>query len=57
MEGTNFGQINIYKLSGGAKINRLFHERFPFEITASLTIDEKILRREIAIAIKNTHGV
>lgn len=57
MEGTNFGQININKLSGGAKINRLFHERFPYELTTSMAIDEKLFKREIAIAIKNTHGV
>src|SRR4029434_240958 len=25
-------QIDTYELSGGAKINRIFHERFPFEL-------------------------
>ena len=25
-------EVNIQELSGGAKINRIFHERFPFEI-------------------------
>ena len=25
-------EINTLELSGGAKINRIFHERFPFEI-------------------------
>ena len=25
-------QVNTTQLSGGAKINRIFHERFPFEL-------------------------
>lgn len=25
-------QVDTYELSGGAKINRIFHERFPFEM-------------------------
>lgn len=25
-------QVDTYELSGGAKINRIFHERFPFEL-------------------------
>jgi hypothetical protein len=25
-------EINTQELSGGAKINRIFHERFPFEL-------------------------
>ena len=25
-------QINTKELSGGAKINRIFHERFPYEL-------------------------
>lgn len=25
-------QIETYELSGGARINRIFHERFPFEL-------------------------
>jgi len=24
--------VNTHELSGGAKINRVFHERFPFEL-------------------------
>lgn len=44
------------ELSGGAKINRLFHERFPFEIV-KMEFDEKELRREIAFAIRNIHGI
>ena len=39
----------------GAKINRLFHERFPYEIVR-MEFDEKELRREIAFAIRNIHG-
>lgn len=44
------------ELTGGAKINRIFHERFPFEIVR-MEIDEKELRREIAFAIRNIHGI
>lgn len=56
IEGSGSAQINTNELSGGAKINRLFHERFPFEIV-KMEIDEKELRREIAFAIRNIHGV
>ena len=31
IEGTG-GEISTAELSGGAKINRIFHERFPFEL-------------------------
>ena len=44
------------ELTGGAKINRIFHERFPFELVKQ-EFDEKQLRREIAILITNLHGV
>ncbi|EDV27612.1 uncharacterized protein TRIADDRAFT_53484 [Trichoplax adhaerens] len=44
------------ELSGGAKVNRIFHERFPFELV-KLEVDEKELRREITYAIRNIHGV
>ena len=47
--------MNVLELSGGAKINRLFHERFPYEIVR-MEFDEKELRREIAFAIRNIHG-
>ncbi|PWA17660.1 hypothetical protein CCH79_00008133 [Gambusia affinis] len=60
-------QVDTNELSGGARINRLFHERFPFELvkvkSASvnfllrIVFDEKELRREISHAIKNVHGV
>ncbi|PNJ45602.1 DNM1 isoform 21, partial [Pongo abelii] len=44
------------ELSGGARINRIFHERFPFELV-KMEFDEKELRREISYAIKNIHGI
>ncbi|XP_018570216.1 dynamin isoform X1 [Anoplophora glabripennis] len=56
IEGSGSAQINTMELSGGAKINRLFHERFPFEIV-KMEFDEKELRREIAFAIRNIHGI
>uniref|UniRef100_A0A8C7VNR6 dynamin GTPase n=1 Tax=Oncorhynchus mykiss TaxID=8022 RepID=A0A8C7VNR6_ONCMY len=49
-------QVDTAELSGGAKINRIFHERFPFELV-KIVFDEKELRREISHAIKNVHGV
>ncbi|XP_033827684.1 dynamin-3 isoform X2 [Periophthalmus magnuspinnatus] len=49
-------QVDTKELSGGAKINRIFHERFPFELIR-IVFDEKELRREISHAIKNVHGV
>lgn len=56
IEGSNSSMINTNELSGGAKINRLFHERFPFELV-KMEFDEKELRREIAFAIRNIHGI
>ncbi|CAG7718237.1 unnamed protein product [Allacma fusca] len=56
IEGSGSALINTNELSGGAKINRLFHERFPFEIV-KMEFDEKELRREIAFAIRNIHGI
>ncbi|XP_053469440.1 dynamin-3 isoform X2 [Ictalurus furcatus] len=49
-------QVDTVELSGGARINRIFHERFPFELVM-IVFDEKELRREISHAIKNVHGV
>ncbi|XP_062866711.1 dynamin-2 isoform X2 [Trichomycterus rosablanca] len=49
-------QVETLELSGGARINRIFHERFPFELV-KMEFDEKELRREISYAIKNIHGV
>jgi dynamin GTPase len=56
IEGSGSGNVNTLELSGGAKINRLFHERFPYEIVR-VECDEKRLRREIAFTIMNIHGV
>ncbi|XP_043941154.1 dynamin-3 isoform X2 [Protopterus annectens] len=49
-------QVDTLELSGGAKINRIFHERFPFELVKT-EFDEKDLRKEISYAIKNIHGI
>ncbi|XP_051923853.1 dynamin-1-like isoform X2 [Hippocampus zosterae] len=49
-------QVDTSELSGGAKINRIFHERFPFDLV-KLESDEKTLRKEISYAIKNIHGI
>lgn len=56
IEGSGSAAINTSELSGGARINRLFHERFPFEIV-KMEFDEKELRKEIAFAIRNIHGI
>lgn len=55
IEGTG-DQIDTLQLSGGARINRVFHERFPYELV-KMEFDERELRREISFAIKNIHGV
>ncbi|XP_011480053.1 dynamin-1 isoform X3 [Oryzias latipes] len=49
-------KIDTAELSGGAKINRIFHERFPFELV-KMEFNEKELRKEISYAIKNIHGI
>uniref|UniRef100_A0A8B9JGT8 dynamin GTPase n=1 Tax=Astyanax mexicanus TaxID=7994 RepID=A0A8B9JGT8_ASTMX len=49
-------QVDTVELSGGAKINRIFHERFPFELV-KMESDDKEMRREISYAIKNIHGI
>ncbi|KAJ4943757.1 hypothetical protein JOQ06_006253 [Pogonophryne albipinna] len=48
--------VDTVNLSGGAKINRIFHERFPYELV-QIESDEKKLRQEINYAIRNIHGV
>ncbi|CAI8032481.1 Dynamin-1 [Geodia barretti] len=53
--GTSDGAAS-QELSGGAKISRIFHERFPFELV-KLETDEKQMRREISYEIKNQLGV
>ncbi|XP_058235237.1 dynamin 3a isoform X1 [Hemibagrus wyckioides] len=55
IEGSG-NQVDTVQLSGGAKINRIFHERFPFELI-KMEFNEKELRREISYAIKNIHGI
>ncbi|KAK2835812.1 hypothetical protein Q5P01_016296 [Channa striata] len=49
-------KVDTVHLSGGAKINRIFHERFPYELV-KIESDEGKLRREINYAIRNIHGV
>uniref|UniRef100_A0A0N5A7N0 Dynamin n=1 Tax=Syphacia muris TaxID=451379 RepID=A0A0N5A7N0_9BILA len=56
IEGSSAKTVSTNELSGGARINRLFHERFPFEIV-KMEIDEKEMRREIHIAIRNIRGI
>uniref|UniRef100_A0A1I7SLL9 dynamin GTPase n=1 Tax=Bursaphelenchus xylophilus TaxID=6326 RepID=A0A1I7SLL9_BURXY len=56
ISGSSTASVNTNELSGGARINRIFHERFPFEIV-KMNIDEKEMRREIQIAIRNFHGI
>ncbi|KAK4472724.1 hypothetical protein MN116_003950 [Schistosoma mekongi] len=50
------GDVNTQTLSGGAEINRVFHERFRYDLL-KIEFDEKTLRKEIAVAIQNIHGV
>jgi len=56
ISGADSAEVSTKELSGGAKINRIFTERFPFELV-KVDFDEKELRREITYAIKNTHGI
>ncbi|KAM8745078.1 dynamin 3a isoform 4-T5 [Acanthopagrus schlegelii] len=49
-------KIDTVNLSGGARINRIFHSHFPYELI-KLESDERKLRREINYAIRNIHGV
>ncbi|XP_042338778.1 dynamin 3a isoform X2 [Plectropomus leopardus] len=49
-------KVDTANLSGGAKINRIFHERFPYELV-KMESDDRKLRREINYAIRNIHGV
>ncbi|KAK9519243.1 hypothetical protein VZT92_021984 [Zoarces viviparus] len=55
IEGSG-SKVDTANLSGGARINRIFHERFPSELV-KLESDERTLRREINYAIRNIHGV
>ncbi|CAJ0574067.1 unnamed protein product, partial [Mesorhabditis spiculigera] len=56
IDGSSSNMVSTNELSGGARIKRIFHERFPFEMV-KMEIDEKELRREIQFAIRNIHGV
>ncbi|KAM6921756.1 dynamin 3a isoform 2-T2 [Xenentodon cancila] len=49
-------KVDTVNLSGGARINKLFHEHFPHELL-KIKSDEKKLRQEINYAIRNVHGV
>ncbi|XP_070687858.1 dynamin 3a isoform X2 [Pempheris klunzingeri] len=49
-------KVDTVNLSGGARINRIFHERFPYELV-KIESDETKLRKEINYAIRNIHGV
>ncbi|XP_060888040.1 dynamin 3a isoform X2 [Labrus mixtus] len=49
-------EVDTVNLSAGARINRIFHERFPYELV-KMESDEKKLRQEINYAIRNIHGV
>lgn len=55
IDGTTTQNINTKELSGGARINRIFHERLPYEIQR-MEYNEAKLRKEISIAIKNIRG-
>ncbi|KNC79856.1 dynamin-3 [Sphaeroforma arctica JP610] len=48
--------VSFDDLSGGARINRIFFERFPYELSKH-EYDERLLRKEISYAIKNIHGI
>ncbi len=54
--GVAAGEVNTQELSVGARIARVFRERFPFEIIKVET-DERTLRKQIQFAIKNIHGM
>nr|CAH8841844.1 unnamed protein product [Trichobilharzia regenti] len=49
-------EIDTKTLSGGALINRIFHERLPYEMN-KIETDEEELRKDISYAIRNIHGI
>ncbi|XP_026160533.1 dynamin 3a isoform X2 [Mastacembelus armatus] len=49
-------KVDTINLSGGARINRIFHERFPYELV-KIESNERKLRQEINYAIRNIHGI
>lgn len=56
IEGRGNGDIDMGKLSGGARINRIFYDKFMYEL-AKLEADEKSLHAKIEFAIQNAQGV
>lgn len=56
IEGSGTSSLNTSELSGGAKINNFFHERFPYEIMR-IEHDDLAQKRSIAMAITNLRGV
>ncbi|CAL8074449.1 unnamed protein product [Calicophoron daubneyi] len=56
IDGGSGSEIDTKMLSGGALINRIFYERFPYEM-AMIQTDEEELRKEISYAIRNIHGI
>jgi len=55
VEGTG-ASLNEQELSGGAKINMIFHGGFAYEIT-KLEVDENVLRKEIKMCIQNVRAI
>uniref|UniRef100_A0A1I8HWQ7 dynamin GTPase n=1 Tax=Macrostomum lignano TaxID=282301 RepID=A0A1I8HWQ7_9PLAT len=50
------GEVSTKELSGGARINRIFHERFMYMLHQTES-DERELRKEISYTIRNVHGI
>uniref|UniRef100_A0A0X3PQ02 dynamin GTPase n=1 Tax=Schistocephalus solidus TaxID=70667 RepID=A0A0X3PQ02_SCHSO len=50
-------EIDTKTLSGGALINRIFHERFPYALAALRHEADEELRKDISFAIRNIHGI
>ncbi|KAL7062570.1 hypothetical protein AAHC03_01344 [Spirometra sp. Aus1] len=50
-------EIDTKTLSGGALINRIFHERFPYALAALRQDADEELRKDISFAIRNIHGI
>lgn len=55
IEGIGAG-LKQKELSGGAKINTCFYHTFPIELS-KVDPDERTLRKEIALVIRNIHAV
>ena len=56
INGAGRAEVNTNEVSAGARINRIFNERFPVELVKT-EFDEKMLRSEINIAIRNSLGI